>query len=123
MGTIDDHERTVTERPGFQEYVDAKWDRLSAVMWGALARAMARQSDDLPALAESLTVPLLVIVGEQDGPFVEASNAMRDAIPGTTLAVIPDAGHSPQFENPEAWYGAVRAFLDSVRGHDGSARS
>mgnify|MGYP003336203576 FL=1 len=87
---------------------------LSAVMWGALARAMARQSDDLPALAESLTVPLLVIVGEQDGPFVEASNAMRDAIPGTTLAVIPDAGHSPQFENPQPWIEALAGFLAAL---------
>ncbi|MFM7224131.1 MAG: alpha/beta fold hydrolase [Actinomycetota bacterium] len=108
------YERLVDERSGFQEYVDAKWENLSAVMWGALARAIARQSDDLPALAASLTAPLLVLVGEQDGPFVEASHAMREAIPGTTLVVIPGAGHSPQFENPGAWIDALAGFLATV---------
>ncbi len=28
---------------------------------------------------------------------------MAETIPGAELAVIPDAGHSPQFENPAAW--------------------
>jgi pimeloyl-ACP methyl ester carboxylesterase len=28
--------------------------------------------------------------------------------------VIPDAGHSPQFENPEAWHGALIEFLDRI---------
>lgn len=108
------YERIVEERPGFQEYVDSKWDRLSAVMWGSLARAMARQSDDLPALAATLSVPLLVLVGEQDGPFVDASHAMREAITDTTLVIIPGAGHSPQFENPDAWIEALSGFLATL---------
>jgi pimeloyl-ACP methyl ester carboxylesterase len=28
--------------------------------------------------------------------------------------VIPDAGHSPQFENPDAWIAAFTRFLDRV---------
>ena len=31
---------------------------------------------------------------------------MADAIPARELVVIPDAGHSPQFENPDAWLDA-----------------
>ena len=30
------------------------------------------------------------------------------------LVVIPDAGHSPQFENPEAWWQALTDFLNEV---------
>ena len=70
-------------------------------MWGTMAMALARQPDDLAAMAASVRCPLLVIVGEQDKPFVTASDAMADAIPGAQLVVIPDAGHSPQFENPQ----------------------
>ena len=62
-----------------------------------LLRELAYQADDLPALAASLRAPLLVLVGAQDQPFVIASRAMADAIPGAKLVVIPDAGHSPQF--------------------------
>jgi pimeloyl-ACP methyl ester carboxylesterase len=108
------YERLLVERPGYQEFCDKKWADLSAVMWGALERDIAYQSDDLPALASSLTVPLLVIVGEQDTPFVAASYAMDAAIPGTQLVVVPDAGHSPQFENPDAWIHALTTFLAAV---------
>jgi pimeloyl-ACP methyl ester carboxylesterase len=41
---------------------------------------------------------------------------MGAAIPGAQLVVVPDAGHSPQFEAPEAWWDAVRAFLGEVSG-------
>ena len=38
---------------------------------------------------------------------------MAETIPGAELAVIPDAGHSPQFENPAAWLAALEHFLDA----------
>ena len=61
-----------------------------------------------------LTCPVLVMVGEQDEPFVVASRAMAEAIPGAELVVIPNAGHSPQFENPEAWIAALTGFLSAL---------
>jgi pimeloyl-ACP methyl ester carboxylesterase len=108
------YERTLREIPGFQAFVDYKFDALSPVMWAALIRAMAYQSDDLPRLAAELRCPLLVLVGEQDKPFVEAASAITKAIPAADLATIRDAGHSPQFENPQAWYDALTKFLASV---------
>ena len=30
------------------------------------------------------------------------------------LVVMPDAGHSPQFENPAVWIAAMLEFLDSL---------
>jgi pimeloyl-ACP methyl ester carboxylesterase len=40
---------------------------------------------------------------------------MADAIPGASLAVIDDAGHSPQFENPAQWLDALSGFLAGLR--------
>jgi pimeloyl-ACP methyl ester carboxylesterase len=54
-----------------------------------------------------------VIVGEQDTPFVGVSKDMVATIKDAELAVIPDAGHSPQFENPAAWRRALVDFLDA----------
>ncbi len=107
------HERVLRERPGYQEFNDRKWDDLSEYMWAAMARELAHQPDDLDAM-RTLTMPVLVIVGELDTPFLAPSRAMADAIPGARLAVIPDAGHSPQFENPAAWYDALASFLATV---------
>ena len=101
------YKRVLAERPGYQEFCDRKWDDLSHIMWAALARAIALQPDDLDVM-RSLTMPVLVIVGDQDEPFLKPSRAMVDAIAGAQLAVIPEAGHSPQFENPDAWFARAR---------------
>ena len=104
------YQRLLEERPGYREFQEKKFGSLSAVMWATIVRAIRDQSDDLEAM-RSLEMPTLVIVGEVDLPFVSQSRAMADAIPGAVLAVIPDAGHSPQFENPDAWAVAVNSFL------------
>jgi 3-oxoadipate enol-lactonase len=108
------YRRLLAERPGYQEFNDKKFAEYSATMWGALALELAHQTDDLPALAAELRVPLLILVGEQDAPMITASNEMHEAISGSALVVLPDAGHSPQFENPDAWIAALGAFLASL---------
>jgi pimeloyl-ACP methyl ester carboxylesterase len=108
------YRRVLAERPGYEEFVNRKWDDLSEIMWGAMSVAMARQPDDRAALAAAVRVPTLVIVGEQDAPFRDSCAAMAAAIEGAELVVIPDAGHSPQFENPDAWIDALSHFLASV---------
>ena len=59
-------------------------------------------------------MPTLVLVGEEDTPFRKPSQRMADAIPGAELVVLPDGGHSPQFESPELWWKALAGFLDRV---------
>ena len=87
---------------------------MSEIMWGTLMHELANQTDDLPAMAASLRAPLLVLVGDQDTPFVLASNAIKEAIPSAQLVLIPDAGHSPQFENSGAWIAALTGFLSAL---------
>jgi 3-oxoadipate enol-lactonase len=104
------YQRLLAERPGYREFCDRKWDALSLEMWVTLVSEMVRQPDQLAALA-AVRCPALVVVGEQDTPFVDASRAMAATIPDARLVVIPDAGHSPQFENPAPWFRAVDGFL------------
>jgi pimeloyl-ACP methyl ester carboxylesterase len=108
------YQRTLADRPGYREFTEKKWNDLSEIMWGAMAIALAYQSDDLDALAAAVQCPTLVICGDQDLPLLEPSRAMADAIEGAQLAIIPDAGHSPQFENPRAWIDVLSRFLASV---------
>ncbi len=104
------HERLLAERPGYAEFGERKWSALSAVMWPTILREICDQPDRLPLLA-GVCCPTLVVVGEQDATFVKPSRAMAATIPGASLEVIADAGHSPQFENPDAWLGALDGFL------------
>jgi 3-oxoadipate enol-lactonase len=105
--------RVREERPGWEEFGKRKFLAASGDMWAAMAPKMVHQHERLDLLRE-LTMPVLVIVGEQDRPFIGPSERMAKTIPGARLAVIPDAGHSPQFENPDAWWAALTEFLDTV---------
>jgi pimeloyl-ACP methyl ester carboxylesterase len=105
--------RLRAERPGWEEYERRKFVACAAEMWAAMAPKMLSQGDRLDALA-SLTIPVLVMVGEQDRPFLGPSQRMAKAIPRARLVVLPDAGHSPQFENTEAWWEALTSFLQEV---------
>ena len=79
-------------------------------MYAAMLNQLLDQVDRIDHLA-ALAVPTLVIVGEQDTPFIRPSEAMAAAVPGSRLEVIADAGHSPQFENPDAWRTVMLDFL------------
>ncbi len=107
-------ERLARERPELNERHNANLRLLSPDMYAAMATELTTRPDRLPALAGVTGVPTLVIVGEQDEPFVAQSEALAAAIAGAELAVIPDAGHCPQQEAPDAWWAALTAFLDAL---------
>ena len=52
------------------------------------------------------------VVGAEDALFPPAAiRASAAKVPEARVALIPDAGHSPYFEQPEAWNRAVAEFL------------
>jgi 2-succinyl-6-hydroxy-2,4-cyclohexadiene-1-carboxylate synthase len=102
--------RLLDTRPGYKAMGDGNLRACSSEMYAAIASIMPEQEDRLDRL-RTLAVPTLVQVGEQDKPFLEGSRRLAEAIPGARLVVIDDAGHSPQFENPDAWFAALTTFL------------
>jgi 2-succinyl-6-hydroxy-2,4-cyclohexadiene-1-carboxylate synthase len=59
--------------------------------------------------------PVLCIVGADDAIFTpEWVHQAAALLPGATVEVIDRAGHSPYFEQPEAWNDVVDTFLTSV---------
>lgn len=65
--------------------------------------------------AQDITTPTLVIYGDLDAGFlVEASKRLARAIPNAEEAVIPETGHSPQFERPALFNEALAGFLGRV---------
>jgi 3-oxoadipate enol-lactonase len=82
-----------------------------------VSRAIERLRDrpDSTALLPHVSVPSLVIVGEEDGvtPPAEA-HSMAAALPRASLAVLPRAGHLANLEAPAAFNGAVAAWLEAL---------
>lgn len=97
-------------RPGYAEFADAKVHRCAGAMYAAMGTELCARVDRLEEL-RSLELPTRVVVGAEDRAFLGPSRRMAEAIPGADLVVVPDAAHSPQFENPTAWWDAVAPFL------------
>jgi len=77
----------------------------------AAQRGMAIRPDSLATLA-TITVPTLVVVGEEDGLTPPAeSEKMAAAVKGARLVKIPGAGHLPCLENPAAFTAALVDFV------------
>jgi pimeloyl-ACP methyl ester carboxylesterase len=77
---------------------------------GMLAQQDARVIDGLA----SIHVPTLIVVGDQDTPFLAPCEYMAKKIPGARLEVIAGAGHASNLDQPEAFDRVLVSFLDSL---------
>jgi pimeloyl-ACP methyl ester carboxylesterase len=78
-------------------------------------RGMAERNDHT-ALLEKISVPTLIVVGEEDSitPPAEAEKMQR-AIKNSRLVRIADAGHLSPMEKPEEFNRALLDFLNDLR--------
>lgn len=72
----------------------------------------AEPPPDLREVLASIAVPTLLVVGASDRVIAPRWNRRTaEAIPGARFEVIPDCGHTPQEECPEALLDLLRPFL------------
>jgi pimeloyl-ACP methyl ester carboxylesterase len=76
---------------------------------------LASRPSDLAGQLDQLTLPVLVITGDDDR-IVPTSDSLRlaDELPNAQLAVIRDAGHVPHEEQPAAFLQSLQDFLNSL---------
>jgi len=69
---------------------------------------------DLTARMRRMTVPALVMAGDEDDPCLEASILMKRTIPSAGLAILPHTGHALNLEEPGLFNSLVTDFLHQV---------
>jgi len=111
--SIASFERLQEARSGYAEESRARLEATSPDMWMAVAPRFVDQPDRL-GLLRTLDLPTAVVVGELDSTMLDDCRRIAGAVCGATLTVIPDAGHVPQLENPDAWWAALSGFLDGL---------
>lgn len=97
-----------------KKQVRAIMDKQSAGAIIAAQSAMAKRRDQSDLLPE-LQIPVLVVVGAEDGitpPSVAL--AMQSHMPHAMVVQIVASGHMTPMEQPEAVNGAMKAFLATV---------
>jgi pimeloyl-ACP methyl ester carboxylesterase len=79
------------------------------VLWSALHDLLA---DDVQTVLSGIAAPTLLVWGERDLLVpLELGRALHQAIQGSRLVVVPDAGHNVMFERPEQFNRLVLDFL------------
>ncbi|HZS49253.1 MAG TPA: alpha/beta fold hydrolase [Bryobacterales bacterium] len=107
-------ETTRRENPALVEQVRLMIGKQDPEGIARLLEALAERTDST-ALLKQITVPTLVVAGEEDViATVAESSEMAKRIPGARLAIIPKAGHLPNLEQPERFEKAVESFLQEI---------
>lgn len=87
-----------------QMYLD-----LNPVGYANTIRTMLEEIFPTEKLA-TLKMPTLVLAGETD-PSLDAARLTHSMIPGAEFVMLPDAGHTSNLDNPQAFNASVLAFL------------
>ena len=61
-----------------------------------------------------LTIPTLIMLGDEDDPCVEPSIFMKRCIPTSGLVMFPQSGHAINLEEPDLFNGILQDFLTAV---------
>jgi pimeloyl-ACP methyl ester carboxylesterase len=110
---------------GWQEF-HARFAAQSALGHGLTMRGVQLERPsvyELEAELERLTVPTLIVTGDEDEPCLEPALFMKRKIRTAGLVVIPKSGHTINLEEPEAFNRAVLDFLTAVESERWGARN
>ncbi len=102
-------------RQRWNERAHATAARLEDAGLARAARGMLTQQDGrvIDALP-SVNVPVLVLVGGEDRPFLGAADYVAAKVPDATRVVIPGAGHMCNVDEPERFNHEVLGFLGGL---------
>ena len=100
-----------TEQPRSRQLLESMIRRYPGT---DLSEPSMRVFTPLPAgHLESMAIPVLVLTGQHELPGrVQAADRVAGRLAQAVRAVVPDAGHLPNLDNPEAYNNLVRAFLN-----------
>lgn len=62
-----------------------------------------------------LTVPTLIVNGDEDWPCLQPGLMLKETIPSAALAVIPNCGHTMNIEVPDTFNSLLAEFLGRVQ--------
>jgi pimeloyl-ACP methyl ester carboxylesterase len=69
---------------------------------------------DLDSQLKELTVPTLIVTGDEDWPCLEPAIYLKKAIPSAGLLITPNTGHAINLEEPTLFNQGVADFLAQV---------
>ena len=69
---------------------------------------------DLTDRMRALTVPTLIVTGDEDWPCLVPGVFMKRTIPSSALLTVPNTGHTVNLEEPDTFNAALAGFFAQV---------
>ena len=104
--------KAVLEDPVLQEEYIERMSHFSANGSIYASRFVMRNAVQGVERTRELTMPTLVVIGEEDVGLLPAAEWLRDNLPNRRYAFLKGVGHATSRYKPEAWRKAVLDFLD-----------
>jgi pimeloyl-ACP methyl ester carboxylesterase len=103
---------------GWREFVDQLAEHSSEGSARTMRGVQKRRPSlfDLVDKMKTITVPTLVMTGDEDWPCLEPALLMKRTIPTAALVVMPNAGHTINLEEPAAFNQHLAEFFRAVDG-------
>ena len=101
---------------GWREFADMLGEH-SAAGSALTQQGVQKERPSLYDLADRmnrLTVPTLIVTGDEDWPCLLPGVFMKRTIPGAALVVVPNSGHTVNLEEPGAFNAAIADFFAQV---------
>ncbi len=114
------------QRLGPRSLATARAERLRNRAHGLALSLRGMGAGAQPPLFEqldSVSAPVLLVVGEEDSRFLEFARDLMSRLPRAHLQIIPEAGHAAHLENPHAFDAVARDFLREVEAATGEPMS
>ncbi|MGH3459207.1 alpha/beta fold hydrolase [Aeromicrobium sp.] len=106
-------------RPEEMAMLAGPWldDAGQAAFYRQIAQADERFTAELEPFLDGITIPTHIVWGEDDTWIpVDRARRLHEAVPSSTLTVVPDAGHLIQLDAPVALATDLRRWLSAVTG-------
>jgi pimeloyl-ACP methyl ester carboxylesterase len=101
---------------GWEEFMD----HLRGHSARGMAYTMARYQGMRPSLYDvrdrfaTMTVPVLLAVGDEDAPCLDTNLMLKATLPNAGLWICPNTGHAINLEEPAAFNAEIERFLAAV---------
>jgi pimeloyl-ACP methyl ester carboxylesterase len=106
---------SLQSKPEAVKMIQSIIERTAPLSISGTLMALAARTDTTPSLP-FIKVPTLILVGEKDVLTPPAaSKAMQEKIPNAQMAVIPNAAHMSNMENPSEFNKHLTAFVTKIQ--------
>ena len=101
----------------WQEFMDHLNEHSPVGMANTMRRYQALRPSlyDFRERFATMTTPVLLALGDEDGPCLETNLMLKQAIPGAGLWIHPRTGHAINLEEPAAFNAMVESFFATAR--------